>query len=166
MRADKAARLVVGQAVVRVLITRYLGPERFGQLSYALALSSIGVALGGLGLDEIVVRELVSRPVRRAAVSATEFALKAAGARGAFISTVAAAWLLRPDEPAVWLPVATVAAGQSCAPWDLAEWKMQAVSTERHHGRASAVGDGADGLSIVLAGNDDGEFYPGRGARR
>jgi O-antigen/teichoic acid export membrane protein len=133
MLADKAVRLVVGQAVVLVLITRYLGPEQFGRLSYALALSSLGAALGGLGLDEIVVRELVSRPQRRDAVLATAFWLKAIGAAVAAVATVVAAWALRPGEPAVWLLVATVAVGQLFTPWEVAEWNLQA---EQRFGRA------------------------------
>lgn len=126
MLADKAVRLVIGQGVVLVLITRYLGPEHFGQLSYAMALAAIGAALGGLGLDEIVVRELVSRPGQRPSVVATAFFLKAAGALGAVVFSVAAAALIRPGEPATWLLVATVAAGQLLAPWDIAEWSFQA----------------------------------------
>jgi PST family polysaccharide transporter len=151
MLADKAVRLVIGQGVVLVLITRYLGPERFGQLSYAMALVAIGAAIGGLGLDEIVVRDLVSRPERRPVLLATAFLLKALGALGALLVAIVAAALIRPAEPATWLLVGIVAAGQLLAPWDIAEWSFQA---EQKFGRAVLARHGAfliaAGLKLAL----------------
>ncbi len=55
---DKVVRMGVGLFVV-AWVARYLGPERFGILSYALALIALLVPIGKLGLDTIVVRDIV-----------------------------------------------------------------------------------------------------------
>lgn len=56
--AEKALRMVVG-LFVGVWVARYLGPEQFGLLNYAQSYVFLFSALASLGLDEIVVREIV-----------------------------------------------------------------------------------------------------------
>ena len=65
---------------VGVYVARYLGPERFGLLSYAGSFVGLFTALATLGLDGIVVRELVKTPERRNELIGTAFWLKAGGA--------------------------------------------------------------------------------------
>ena len=65
---------------VGVYVARYLGPERFGLLSYAGSFVGLFTALATLGLDGIVVRELVETPERRDELLGTSFWLKAGGA--------------------------------------------------------------------------------------
>ena len=59
--AERALRLVIGQLAITALLARYLGPEQFGLLQWAVAIVALGAALAGLGLEEILVRELVCR---------------------------------------------------------------------------------------------------------
>jgi len=65
---------------VGVYVARYLGPERFGLLSYAGSFAGLFAALATLGLDGIMVRELVKAPERRNELLGTAFWLKAGGA--------------------------------------------------------------------------------------
>jgi len=65
---------------VGVYVARYLGPERFGLLSYAGSFVGLFTALATLGLDSIMVRELVKTPERRDELLGTVFWLKAGGA--------------------------------------------------------------------------------------
>jgi len=65
---------------VGVYVARYLGPERFGLLSYAGSFVGLFTALATLGLDGIVVRELVKTPERSDELLGTSFWLKAGGA--------------------------------------------------------------------------------------
>lgn len=62
--AEKILRMVVG-LFVGVWVARYLGPERFGLLSYAQSFVGLFSAFATLGLDEIVVRELVKDESKR-----------------------------------------------------------------------------------------------------
>ena len=65
---------------VGIYVARYLGPERFGLLSYANSFVGLFTAIATLGLDGIVVRELVKLPRQRDKLLGTSFLLKVAGA--------------------------------------------------------------------------------------
>ena len=58
MFAEQILRMVAG-LFVGIWVARYLGPEQFGMFSYAVAFASIFISIAKLGLDGIVVRELV-----------------------------------------------------------------------------------------------------------
>ncbi|MBU1152722.1 flippase [bacterium] len=79
MFAEQILRLIAG-LFVGIWIARYLGPEKFGIFSYALAFTSIFAGIAKLGLDGIVVRDLVSEPDRRDVYLGTAFWLKLVGA--------------------------------------------------------------------------------------
>lgn len=70
-----ASSLLVG-----IWVARYLGPEQFGLFSYALAFVSIFSGLAKLGLDGIVVRDLINHPHQRDVYLGTAFWLKFVGA--------------------------------------------------------------------------------------
>jgi PST family polysaccharide transporter len=91
--AEKLARLAIG-FTVGALVARYLGPERFGELSYALALAALFAFLASIGLDAVVVRELSRRPEERDAILGSAFALKAAGGLAAFACATGATLFL------------------------------------------------------------------------
>jgi len=55
---EKIVRIMV-TLIVWALVIRYLGPEQFGLFSYALSFVFLFNALANLGLDFIVVRNLV-----------------------------------------------------------------------------------------------------------
>jgi O-antigen/teichoic acid export membrane protein len=76
--AEQVLRMVAG-FLVGVWVARYLGPEKFGLLSYALAFVSIFQGIAKLGLDGIVVRDLVQEPEKRDVYLGTSFWLKLLG---------------------------------------------------------------------------------------
>ena len=55
---EKILRLFLG-LFISIWVARYLGPEQFGILSYALSFVGLFTFLATLGLDSIVIRELV-----------------------------------------------------------------------------------------------------------
>jgi O-antigen/teichoic acid export membrane protein len=71
--------MVVG-LFVGVWIARYLGPEQFGLFSYAQSFVGLFTAIATLGLDGIVVRELVKDENRKDELIGTAFWLKVMGA--------------------------------------------------------------------------------------
>ena len=75
---------------VGIYVARYLGPERFGLLSYAGSFVGLFTALATLGLDGIMVRELVKTPEGRDELLGTAFWLKAGGAILMWIGITAA----------------------------------------------------------------------------
>ena len=70
--AEKILRMVVGLLVV-VWVARYLGPEKFGLLSYAHSFVGLFTIFATFGLDEIVVRELVKDESKRDSLVGTTF---------------------------------------------------------------------------------------------
>lgn len=72
---DRGTRVFVGVFII-AWIARYLGPNQFGEMSYALALVSIVGSLSGLGLNGIVVRELVKKPNEASKILGTTFILQ------------------------------------------------------------------------------------------
>jgi len=77
--AEKGLRMAVG-LFVGVWVARYLGPARLGLLSYAQSFVGLFAAISTLGLDGIVVRELVKDGSSRDRLLGTAFWLKLAGA--------------------------------------------------------------------------------------
>lgn len=88
MRYFKNTSWLLGERILRmgvglfvgIWIARYLGPEQFGLLSYAQSFVFLFTAIATLGLDGIVVRELVKDESKRDVLLGTAFALKLIGA--------------------------------------------------------------------------------------
>lgn len=64
---------------VGVYVARYLGPERFGLLSYVVSFVALFSIATTLGLDSVIVRELVSNPDERNRLLGTAFVLRIVG---------------------------------------------------------------------------------------
>ena len=64
---------------VGIFVARYLGPERYGLLSYANSFVGIFIVLGTMGLDDIIVRELVKTPEQQEKILGSSFLLKLVG---------------------------------------------------------------------------------------
>lgn len=76
-----------------VIVARYLGPEDFGSLAYALSLAALFGAAGHMGLHGLVVREIVKLPDDRAATLGTAAILKLIGVAAGYTVLVLYAWL-------------------------------------------------------------------------
>src|SRR5690606_22796734 len=74
MMAERLLNIGVGFAVA-ILLARYLGPERFGILSYAISVTAIFASAGHMGLAGLVVREVVREPHEVPKILGTTFML-------------------------------------------------------------------------------------------
>jgi O-antigen/teichoic acid export membrane protein len=79
MLSEQMLRLVAG-LLVGIWVARYLGPERFGVLNYAISFVAIFGIVAKLGLDGIVVRDLIHNPASIDIYLGTTFWLKVIGA--------------------------------------------------------------------------------------
>lgn len=82
--AKNAAWLIAGRIiqmmisfVVGVLTTRYLGPENYGLIGYAMAYTVFFAAIATLGINSVIVRELVDNRDREGTVLGTAMTLEA-----------------------------------------------------------------------------------------
>lgn len=77
--AEQVLRIIAG-LFVGIYVARYLGPEQFGVYSYAIAFVALFGTIARLGLDGIVVRDLVNHPEEPHVYLGTAFWLKLIGA--------------------------------------------------------------------------------------
>jgi PST family polysaccharide transporter len=100
---DKITRMVLG-LFVGVWIARYLGPEQFGALQYAIAFVAIFAPLATLGLDGIVVRFLLQEPTERGELLGTAFLMRLCGGMIAVCVVFATVLIVRDGERSThWL---------------------------------------------------------------
>lgn len=75
---EKILRIILG-VFIGIWLARYLGPEQFGLFSYALSFVGLFATIATLGLDEIIVRELIKDKLKRDVLLGTAFFLKLIG---------------------------------------------------------------------------------------
>lgn len=119
MFVDKVVRL--GSVLVTsIFVTRYLGPELFGQLNYASAFVGMFFALTAMGLDEILIRDLVRRPDRRNQLMGTAAGIKFGGAVILFVTVVVLALVKHMDRTTL-IMVLLIAAAEFLKPFVVVE---------------------------------------------
>ena len=60
MDGGRTLKMILG-FVATAIVARYLGPEKFGLLNYCFSLVGIAMVFFVMGLETIVVRELVKQ---------------------------------------------------------------------------------------------------------
>jgi O-antigen/teichoic acid export membrane protein len=89
--AEQVFRLGLG-LVVNIVIARYLGPKLFGVWSYALSLSAFLATFIYLGLNSVLVREILHHPSEVDVLLGSTFILKALGGCVAYCTLLAIAF--------------------------------------------------------------------------
>lgn len=62
--------------IVGLVVARYLGPSSFGDLNFGLAIVTILAAVGALGLDTFIIREIIQEPAKRDEILGTSLWLR------------------------------------------------------------------------------------------
>lgn len=127
---DKFLRMGFG-LLIGVWVARYLGPAKFGLLNYAIAFVSLFNVFATLGLNNIVVRDLVRKPSEKGEIIGTSFLLKLLGSLLLFILTLSVIYLLRPDESQTQILVGIIALGMIFKSFDVIElWFQSQVQSK------------------------------------
>ena len=82
--AEKILRMIVG-LFIGVWVARYLGPEKFGLLSYAQSFVGLFIAIAMMGLNSLVVKEIINHKEKLNEILGTSIVLKLIGSVIAFI---------------------------------------------------------------------------------
>lgn len=82
---------------VGVWVARYLGPEQFGLLNYAVALSGLFVAIAGLGFHQIAVRDTVRKPEEAGEIFGTALLLQLIAGIISYLLLLGTVYSLRSD---------------------------------------------------------------------
>ena len=89
---DRLLRMAVG-VFINIWIARYFGPEQFGLWSYCISFAGLFVVFSNLGLDTIIVRDLIRFPEKEAVILGTAFWLKLLAGILTFLLTLFAIWI-------------------------------------------------------------------------
>ena len=92
--------------LVGVWVARYLGPEQFGLFSFATAFIGLFGAVAGLGLQSIVVRDIVRDPTCKEETLGTSAVLQLGGGMFAYGLILGTIFWLRPEDALAKLLVA------------------------------------------------------------
>lgn len=95
--ADRIIALAFG-LFVGIWVARYLGPEQFGLLNFATSFVGLFGAISTLGLQNIVVRDLVQNPEDAQLTLGSTVVLQFLGGLGAFLLIAITIQILRPDD--------------------------------------------------------------------
>jgi len=128
---DKVIRMGVG-LIVGLWVARYLGPGRFGLLNYGIAFTYLFSAVATLGLDSIVIRELVKSPENRDQILGSAFALKLIAGLFAFGFVMISITIIRPGDPVTLWVVGLSAAGLVCQSLNVIDLLFQSRVQSRY----------------------------------
>lgn len=95
--ADKVLRMGLA-FVVTIWLARYLGPEQFGLLNFAMAFVALFGAIATVGLNSVVVRDLVKFPEKTSSILSTSISLQILGGLITFSLIVLAIHFLKQED--------------------------------------------------------------------
>ncbi len=122
--ADRVVRMGIGVIIV-IWIARYLGPEQFGIYNYAIAFVALFTALSTLGLEHIVIREIVRSPDKKNEIVGTALILKLTASLVTVGIIALIIFLLRPDDTLTRMMVIIIAGAMIFQSFDVIDFWFQ-----------------------------------------
>ncbi|WP_018950419.1 flippase [Thioalkalivibrio sp. ALMg11] len=141
--------------VATVFVARYLGPENFGSLAYALSLAALFAAAGHMGLHGLIVREIVKDESGRAETLGTSAVLKLLGMGTGYVVLLTYAVAYEGLGSTEFYLIAIAGAALLFRPLDVVDFWFQAFVQARYVAFArvsSHVAATALLLGLVVAG--------------
>ena len=89
--------------IVGSLSARYLGPSNYGLLNYSASVLSFFTIISKLGLESVVINEMLQTPEKRGSYLGTALAMRLATSVLALLSVVAVIKVMEPDNRALHL---------------------------------------------------------------
>lgn len=124
LSADRVVRLF-GAVFVNAWIIRYLGPEQNGILSYAVAFVGMFSPLAVLGMDAIVIRDIVRNPSDKDEILGSSFALRITGAVLAMLFASVTVFFVQADDHFTRLLIFILSAGMVFQSFDVIDYWFQ-----------------------------------------
>ena len=128
--ADQLFRM--GLALITgVWIARYLGPDRYGWFSYATAAVGMLTSLTSLGLNAVVVRDMVRGPADANMLMGSAFGIRLIGALISLAACIVLTSVRVPQVEAVSVLLVVLAVGMVCQTFDVIDLMFQAKGQPR-----------------------------------
>ncbi|MBA4058453.1 MAG: flippase, partial [Marivirga sp.] len=84
--------------VVGAWVARYLGPEQYGSINYLMATIGLFASFAALGLDSMIVKEIVEHPDKTGNIMSTVFSMRILSGIVSFVVCVAVFFYLKHDD--------------------------------------------------------------------
>lgn len=131
LSADRLVRLV-GGLVVYTLIAKSLGPRDFGILNYAIALVALANVVGAMGLNGVVVRDLVRDEAQANKVIASALCLRLIAGSAGLVLMLLGLILIRPGDNLLQYTTALVAVSVLFRPYEVLGFWFESQVNNRH----------------------------------
>ncbi len=122
--ADRIIRMGIGVIVI-IWIARYLGPEQFGIYNYAIAFVALFTAVSTLGLDHIVVREIVRQPDKKDEIVGSALLMRFLASVITVVLISLIIFLLRPDDALTRMMVIIIASAMIFQSFEVIDFWFQ-----------------------------------------
>jgi PST family polysaccharide transporter len=129
--ADKIFR-IIGGLIIGVWVARFLGPEKFGILSYAFAFVALFDTIAKINIDMIVVRDLTRAPDKESLIMGTIFAIKLFASLISLILVFLFAWLAQDKDIELVVLIVVIAVGMMSNLFDAYDIYFQAHVMSRY----------------------------------
>ena len=107
---EKIVQMVIS-LIVNLLVARYLGPNNYGLINYATSFTAFFASFCTLGINSLLVKELVDRPEEEGMVIGTSLVLRAISSFLSAITIISVVAMIDRDEPTTILVVALSSLG-------------------------------------------------------
>lgn len=94
---DRIVRLGINLFIVG-WIARYLGKTQYGLFNYSMSLTILVSALGSLGTNNIIIREVVNHPERKHEILGSAFVMRQIGGVLVVAVSMIAVWIINHDD--------------------------------------------------------------------
>jgi PST family polysaccharide transporter len=136
----------MGGLLVGIWVARYLGPEQYGLFNYVVAFVGLFGVLATLGVDQIVIHDIVKYPVDTNEIIGTAFSLKLFGSTLALGTALITMKIMRPDDTLTLTLVGIIATGLVFSSFDTIDLLFQAQVRSKYTVYAK------DGAFLVIVG--------------
>lgn len=137
--ADKILRMGIG-LLVGVWVARYLGPSQYGIMSYAASMVGLAAAVATLGIDSIVIRDLVRHPEKSDEYLGTSFVLRFIAGLVSYVAVMVVVALIKPNDLLTQIVLAIVGWSLAVNAFDVADFWFQSKVMSKYVVYARGVG--------------------------
>lgn len=99
---ERIFRLIIS-LFIGVWVARYLGPEKFGLISYSQSFVAIFASFASLGINTILIREFVNEKYNSTELFGTSLIIKLFGATASILFITFSAWIIGNDRFTIYL---------------------------------------------------------------
>lgn len=123
--AEQMMRMGLG-VFIGAWVARYLGPDQFGSFNYAYSFVALFGSVASLGLNGLVVRDLLHEPAARDEILGTALTLKLWGGVATMLAAVGGAAVMFQGQPLLFWLVVLSATGLVMQAFDIVDLWFQA----------------------------------------